>query len=132
MEITPHAESLSPHPSELEQTQSDESPNYDCSPGRRLSMPSEQFSSSDDSDEEAEDASHADRRMINLWTPISDEKKKREILANQHINYRRMYRVKRQDGQGSVLKCALHDDCAFLVRILFCGGCDVVFFLHFM
>jgi hypothetical protein len=83
-------------------------------------MPSQLFSSDDDSDKE--DECDADGRTINLWTPISDETKKRELLANQHIGFRRLYRVQRQDGHGSVLKCALHIDCEFLVRILFCGG----------
>lgn len=80
-------------------------------------MPSQQLSS--DEEESAEE--DEDGRFVNCWTPVSDEMKKREILQTKHINFRRVYAVQRQDSRSSVLKCALHVNCEFLVRILLCG-----------
>jgi hypothetical protein len=81
-------------------------------------MPSQQLSSDDEESAEEDE----DGRFVNCWTPVSDEMKKREILQTKHINFRRVYAVQRQDSRGSVLKCALHVNCEFLVRILLCGS----------
>jgi hypothetical protein len=122
---TPDTQSVSPDSSELEQTQltqSSDGPHYHCSPGRRLSMPVHELSSS--SDEETVENDEEDRRLVNLWTPIFDETEKRKILKEKNINFRREYGVRRHDAHGSVYKCAVHDNCEFLVRILSCGGSD--------
>ena len=78
---------------------------------------------SSSSDEESVE-SEEDGRLVNLWTPIIDETEKRKILKEKNINFRRAYGVRRYDAHGSVYKCAVHDDCEFLVRILSCGGRD--------
>jgi hypothetical protein len=85
-------------------------------------MPVHELSSS--SDEETVENDEEDRRLVNLWTPIFDETEKRKILKEKNINFRREYGVRRHDAHGSVYKCAVHDNCEFLVRILSCGGSD--------
>jgi hypothetical protein len=69
---TPDTQSVSPDSSELEQTQLtqfSDGPHYHCSPGRRLSMPVPELSSS--SDEETVENEEEDRRLVNLWTSTS-------------------------------------------------------------
>jgi hypothetical protein len=119
----------SPLPSELEQSQSTQSsPFYACSP-RKLSMPSQGFIKayseseidSDPSEGMEDENTFTDKRTKYNWVTVGEEKLKKEYLSKSQIDFRHQHSI-RGTSHGNVLKCALHENCDFKLRLLWHGG----------
>jgi hypothetical protein len=114
-----------PPPSELEQSQSSQSsPYFACSP-RKLSMPSQLYIEDSDSEDYddilEEEKTTNDKRIKYDWKTVEDEKLKKEYLTKSQIDFRHQHAI-RGSSYGSVLRCVLHSNCDFKLRILWHGG----------
>jgi hypothetical protein len=112
---------------ELEQSQSTQSsPYFACSP-RKLSMPSQlciKYAYGEDSDSseiEIEEKEPVDKRIKYNWISVEDEKLKKEYLTKSQVDFRHQHAI-RGSSYGNVLKCVLHTNCDFKLRILWHGG----------
>jgi hypothetical protein len=62
----------------------------------------------------------SDKRIKYKWISVEDEKLKKEYLTKSQVDFRHQHAI-RGSLYGNVLKCVLHTNCDFKLRILWHG-----------